>query len=67
VLPRITASESLIKFLEKQHGWKPTIIKFHSSDALVILNSIKGADGIRSRLDYDDTPETFAMNDFIRC
>ena len=67
VLPRIAASESLIKFLEKQHGWKPTIIKFHSSDALVILNSIKGSDGTRNRLNFADTSETLAMSDFIRC
>ena len=65
-LPRIAADNQLIQCLESQFGWKSSTVRYHSSDSLLIMNSEKGTDGKRYRLDYTDTPETVAISDFIR-
>ena len=50
--PRIAADKKLISILENEFGWKPTNIKYHPLDTLVILNSEKDANGNRRHIDY---------------
>jgi hypothetical protein len=64
--PRIAADKKLICILEKEFGWKPTIIKYHPSDTLVILNSEKDANGNRHRIDYKENAVTDEIETFLR-
>ena len=65
-LPRIAADKKLVGILENEFGWKPTNIKYHPLDRLVILNSEKDANGVRHRLDYDATSKTEEIENFLR-
>ena len=65
-LPRIAADKNLIGILESEFGWKPTNIKYHPRDTLVILNSEKDENGNRHRIDYEQTAETDEFETFLR-
>jgi len=65
-LPRIAADKKIVGILENEFGWKPTNIKYHPLDRLVILNSEKDTNGNRHRIDYDTTSETEEIENFLR-
>ena len=64
--PRIAADKKLISILENEFGWKPTNIKYHPLDTLVILNSEKDENGNRHHIDYEPTAETDEIETFLR-
>ncbi|MDA8730584.1 hypothetical protein N9N21_07010 [Alphaproteobacteria bacterium] len=64
--PRIGAEKKLISILENEFGWKPTNIKYHPLDTLVILNSEKDENGNRHHIDYEQTAETDEIETFLR-
>ena len=64
--PRIAADKKLISILENEFGWKPTNIKYHPLDTLVILNSEKDENGNRHHIDYEQTTEIGEIETFLR-
>jgi hypothetical protein len=64
--PRIAADKKLIDILENEFGWKPTNIKYHPLDKLVILNSEKDTNGNRHHIDYAQTEYTEEIEAFLR-